>query len=98
MIMNTFYRLLTVCALSFASVTGAFALGGLDPTFGTAGKVITDFGSTSDVAADLALQTDGKIVVVGDTVSAGVSRFAVARYHTNGTLDTTFNSTGKVIT
>jgi hypothetical protein len=41
--------------------------GDLDPTFGTDGKVLTDFDHSTDIANAVALQTDGKLVVVGTT-------------------------------
>src|SRR2546428_6574218 len=70
------------------------ASGNLDPTFGTGGKVTTDFSGGEDAAFAVVLQPDGKIVV------AGRSRgdFALARYNSNGTLDTTFGSAGNVTT
>jgi uncharacterized delta-60 repeat protein len=72
--------------------------GGLDTTFGGSGKVTTDFGSSSDTALDIAIQTDGKVVVVGHTVPLGQVDFAIARYNSDGSLDTTFGIGGKVIT
>lgn len=69
--------------------------GSLDTSFGTAGKLTTDMGGLSD-AFSLALQADGKIVLGGST-STG-NNFAVARYDTNGNLDTSFEYDGKVIT
>ncbi|HVF45027.1 MAG TPA: hypothetical protein VM936_18525 [Pyrinomonadaceae bacterium] len=76
--------------------------GSLDTTFGGGtGKVVTDFNGTSDRIWGVALQSDGKIVAAGETVSAvfpGTNDIALARYNTNGTLDTTFNVTGKVTT
>ncbi|MDZ7953955.1 putative Ig domain-containing protein [Nostoc sp. DedQUE09] len=67
--------------------------GSLDSTFGTAGKVATNLGST-DIAYSIALQDDGKILLAG--VSS--SNFAVVRYNNNGSLDTSFGTAGKVIT
>jgi uncharacterized delta-60 repeat protein len=64
----------------------------LDPTFGTGGKVTTHF-----MGNGLALQSDGKIVVVGRT-SALPSPFVVARYNPDGSLDTTFGTGGTVTT
>ncbi len=81
---------------------GRFALirydtdGTLDTTFGGDGKVATNFTSEDDFATSIALQADGKIVVAGGV--GGVSRFGLARYNTDGTLDTTFGGDGKVIT
>lgn len=75
--------------------------GSLDTTFNGTGKVVTDFNGTSDRVWGVALQSDGKIVAVGETVSAvfpGTNDIALARYNTDGTLDTTFNATGKVTT
>lgn len=69
----------------------------LDPTFGNNGKVITAFGTADDLALRLALQPDGKIVVVGVAGDSSFnSDFAVARYNSNGTLDTSFDGDGKV--
>jgi uncharacterized delta-60 repeat protein len=63
--------------------------GTLDLTFNTTGKVLTDFtGSGSyDALQALAVQSDGKIVAVGESISSGGLSFAVARYTTTGTLD-----------
>jgi uncharacterized delta-60 repeat protein len=51
------------------------------------------------VINDIALQPDGKIVAVGriKNGTAGNNDVLVVRYNTNGTLDTTFNTTGYVI-
>ena len=65
--------------------------GTLDDSFGTGGRVLTDFGST-DVARAVALQSDGKIVVAGNASVGGGYDFAVARYRPNGTLDTGFGT------
>ena len=80
---------------------GDFALvrynsdGSLDTSFGVGGKKTTDIGSsTTDAANAVAIQNDGKIVVAG--TSDG--NFALARYNYNGSLDTTFGTTGIVTT
>src|SRR5262245_27180300 len=67
--------------------------GALDNTFGTAGKVTTDFGGVESGNA-IAIVNDGRFVVVG---SSG-SNFAVVRYNANGTLDTSFDGDGKATT
>ena len=78
--------------------------GVLDPTFGNAGAVITNFGSgalalpTQDVASAVAVQPDGKIVVVGvswDSVGP-YGNLALARYNPDGSLDSTFGVGGLV--
>lgn len=74
--------------------------GSLDTTFGTNGKTDADFGA-HESAFGVAIQPDGKIVEVGIYSNTGYSpdaAFAVARYNADGSLDTTFNGTGKVIT
>jgi uncharacterized delta-60 repeat protein len=43
--------------------------GRLDPTFGTEGKVTTDFRGLDDVASALVLQPDGKLVAAGSSPS-----------------------------
>ena len=66
-----------------------------DTTFGVAGKVHSDFGAQNfDRARSAALQPDGRIVAVGFAISqnGGVQNFAVARYDSNGVLDTSFGT------
>jgi uncharacterized delta-60 repeat protein len=76
------------------------AAGDLDTTFGGNGKVTTRFAGDAQGHA-VAIQTDGKIVVVGEApLSPGqpASKFAVTRYKPDGTLDDTFGGDGKVTT
>ena len=74
------------------------ANGTFDTSFNSTGKVITPIGSSDDYGYSVALQPDGKIVVAGYCVSGANLDFCLARYLANGTLDTSFGSTGKVIT
>lgn len=69
------------------------ATGDLDITFDSDGKVITS-ALNFDEARSLAIQQDGKIVVVGSTFDGTTYDFAIARYLPNGTLDVTFDSDG----
>ena len=69
--------------------------GSLDTTFGGDGKVTTNLSRQDDVAYGLAIQPDGKIVVAG---TSGFARFALARYNTDGSLDTSFSGDGKLTT
>jgi uncharacterized delta-60 repeat protein len=72
--------------------------GSLDPSFGNNGKVTTDF-SSSDVLKSGIQQSDGKIVVGGKIVgNVGFGDFGLARYNSDGTLDTSFGTNGKVTT
>ncbi len=72
--------------------------GTLDSTFGTNGKLTTDFGNSNDVANSVVIQNDGKIVAAGYTNGGTYDDFAIIRYNSNGTLDASFGSGGKVIT
>jgi uncharacterized delta-60 repeat protein len=75
-----------------------YATGVLDENFGTNGRVVTDFGSDSQIRA-IAIQPDGKIVAVGTVRdAANLTDFALARYNSDGTLDTSFGAAGKVVT
>jgi uncharacterized delta-60 repeat protein len=72
--------------------------GTLDATFGMGGKVTTAVGTSDEYAYALAIQSDGKLVAVGETNTNGNWNFAVVRYNANGTLDSTFGVGGKVTT
>ncbi|HEY0110736.1 MAG TPA: delta-60 repeat domain-containing protein, partial [Fibrella sp.] len=71
--------------------------GTLDNTFDGDGIVRTDFGG-DDGATSMFVQADGKIVVAGYSIVGGNGVFAVARYNTNGSLDNTFDTDGRVTT
>lgn len=72
--------------------------GVLDGSFGTGGKVTTAVGSGSDAAYGVAVQSDGKIVVVGISLIGSSYDFALVRYTTSGDLDSSFGTGGKVTT
>lgn len=72
--------------------------GTLDGTFGTGGIVTVAVGPSTDVANEVAIQADGKIVVAGYTSNAGVFEIAVLRLNDDGTLDTGFDGDGLAIT
>ena len=74
------------------------AAGALDTTFSTTGKLITPVGAGNNVGNSVAVQVDGKIVVAGYCANGGNQDFCLVRYKTDGSLDTTFNATGKLIT
>jgi len=89
------------------NVTYDFALarynpdGSLDAGFGIGGKVTTDFFGEDDVAEAVVIQPDGKIVAAGSAARTSALEsidFALARYNSNGSLDTSFGSGGKVTT
>lgn len=97
--MNTNYKSIVLAtSLFFALATSISAApGDLDPTFGNGGKR-TDW---TGYASGVAIQPDGKIVVVGDynrCCSADID-FRVARYNPDSSPDTTFGGgTGRVTT
>ena len=78
--------------------------GKLDTTFGDispydpsqhTGQVTTDFDNGSgDGASSMVIQSDGKILLAGSSNN----HFALARYNSNGSLDTSFDGDGKVTT
>jgi uncharacterized delta-60 repeat protein len=67
--------------------------GVLDTTFNSFGYVTTLVG-TSCQANDLVLQSNGNIIVTGKTAFNNVENIIVARYTTNGILDTSFGTAG----
>jgi uncharacterized delta-60 repeat protein len=72
--------------------------GSLDTNFDSDGKVTTEVGSSDDYAESVAIQSDGKIVAAGYSSNGGNNDFALVRYNTDGSLDTSFDSDGKVTT
>jgi uncharacterized delta-60 repeat protein len=84
------------------TLDAGFGAGGVDGN----GRVSTNFdlepngAGTTDSPAAVALQSDGKIVVVGktDPVGSDLGDFAIARYEADGDLDPTFDNDGLVTT
>jgi uncharacterized delta-60 repeat protein len=74
--------------------------GALDPSFGAGGFTTTRVGAGASAAQAVALEPDGRILVVGTAFSNGQTDddFAVARYTTDGNLDARFGSEGIVTT
>lgn len=95
-----------VAGESYSTVTNNydFALvrynsdGSLDTTFSGDGKVTTDFNAGHDHGYSVAIQSDGKVVVGGTSEYGFDDRFALARYNSDGTLDTSFGVDGKITT
>lgn len=81
-----------------AGLPGLLAAGDLDPSFGTGGIGTVPIGPGDDQIQGVALQPDGKIVAVGYSHNGSNYDFAVARFHPDGTLDTSFGAGGKVTT
>jgi uncharacterized delta-60 repeat protein len=64
--------------------------GSLDPSFSGDGKQTTDFAFGVAGARGMAIQADGKIIAVGESLAG----FALARFNPNGSLDTSFSGDG----
>ena len=65
--------------------------GTLDSTFGTSGVVTTSFGGITNFGYHLAIQGDGKLLLAGGSFDGTQWDYALARYNSDGTLDTSFN-------
>ncbi|MBS1795757.1 MAG: VCBS repeat-containing protein [Acidobacteria bacterium] len=72
--------------------------GAVDTTFGTNGKVYTDFSAGDDQLQKLLVQSNGKITAVGLMRYGANQNFAQARYEPNGALDKTFGACGRIVT
>jgi uncharacterized delta-60 repeat protein len=70
--------------------------GSLDTSYSGDGKATVNFSAEDDPAFALAQQADGKIVAAGQAFEYPDGRFALARFRTNGALDLTFGTGGKV--
>jgi uncharacterized delta-60 repeat protein len=75
--------------------------GTLDPTFGIGGETSVPFSdSATEQANALAIAPDGKIIVAGSAFKtfATPPDFAVRRYNSDGSIDTSFGAGGAVTT
>ncbi|MBV9960897.1 MAG: hypothetical protein JO072_01505 [Parafilimonas sp.] len=74
--------------------------GSPDTKFGSGGATLVTIGASDDKAFALAIQTDGKLVLAGESyLSGGFSyRVAVVRLKTTGTPDNNFGTNGIVTT
>ncbi len=68
--------------------------GTLTPGFGNAGTVTTDISGSGDFAENLAIDAQGRIILVGRATSSTILDMALARYNPDGTLDTSFANHG----
>lgn len=87
--------LVALAVLLPASGASAAAPGELDPTFGVGGKMQTPFGPES-YAGGVAVQSDGKILVVGTPEAS--KGFSIARLLPNGSPDPSWGEGGVVTT
>jgi len=80
------------------SLARSNADGSLDSSFDGDGKVLTAIGPSGDLGYSLALQADNKILLAGYSYNGGDYDFALARFLPDGTLDSSFDGDGKLIT
>ncbi|HVK15496.1 MAG TPA: hypothetical protein VM533_01020, partial [Fimbriiglobus sp.] len=75
--------------------------GAPDPAFGVGGQVLVPVGAGNSSASAVAVQADGKVVVVGNArVTSDPysdNQFAVVRLNPDGSLDPAFGTGGKVL-
>ncbi len=71
--------------------------GSLDNSFSSNGWDTLNFGGTDNRCEALAIQPDGKIIVAGNGHNGWDPDLALARYNTDGTLDNSFGTGGKVL-
>ncbi|HEX6125097.1 MAG TPA: FG-GAP-like repeat-containing protein [Pyrinomonadaceae bacterium] len=97
-------RIITVgYAQNAGSAVRQFALarytvnGVLDTTFGTGGRVFTTIAGGNAYAYDAAIQANGRIVVGGMLDTGSRRSSVIARYNSNGTLDTSFSGDGVLV-
>ena len=71
----------------------------LDNTFGSSGYSTTDFGNSQDKVYAISIRPDGRIILAGNSYDPLISTFldfGIASYNTDGSLDTTFDTDGKM--
>lgn len=72
--------------------------GSLDLNFDTDGIVTTAIGSSYGLAYAVSLQPDEKILVAGFSSNGTNNDFTLVRYNSDGSLDLSFDTDGKVVT
>jgi uncharacterized delta-60 repeat protein len=88
-----------VCG-SYAGVTSGFALvryranGGLDPSFGSSGRVVTNFPGQQEAICTAVTLVGAKVMAVGTVWDGSTYSFAAARYRRDGMPDPTFDGDG----
>jgi uncharacterized delta-60 repeat protein len=74
------------------------AFGGLDPTFGSGGIVVSTLGPGTGIVRHLLRQPDGKLVAIGEVRVGSAQSFGAARFESDGSVDTGFGTGGEVVT
>jgi len=91
--------LLVSCSDDHSSHPNSIILGKLDKTFNSPNGfvVFNDPSGNNDVGVETAIQSDGKIVVMGYTFDGSRNKVLVLRYNIDGTLDHTFGTEGYAV-
>ena len=86
-------------ALTFSDVSLIRLVGdgSLDSTFNGNGKLVLNLANAADRIYDTVVQPDGKIVAVGYAFGGGFTQPAVARFNSNGSIDSSFASQGSLV-
>ncbi len=71
--------------------------GDLDTSFSAGGVALTPVGTGDAEGFGIALQSDGKILAVGQASNGSNSDIAIVRYNPDGTLDATFDGDGRAM-
>lgn len=72
--------------------------GSLDTSFDGDGKLATTFGTSQARAQAVSIQRDGRVVATGYCATPLTANFCLARYNSDGSLDTSFGSGGMLVT
>lgn len=95
---------LVIAGRSFNAINDDFTLvrytaaGLLDASFNGTGKVVTPVDFDNDGAYAVIQDSDETLTAAGFSSSFGNDNFALVRYNLNGSVDSNFNSSGKVTT
>jgi uncharacterized delta-60 repeat protein len=80
------------------SMIKLMADGTFDTTFGNQGQVIIPFDGFRAEVNEIIVRPDGKIILAGNVyISGGEYNFGIVLLNPDGSLDTSFNETGKVV-
>ena len=91
----------SILALSISSSIAHATDGHTDESFGSSGVASVSIAPSGDTTADVAVQSDGKIIVAGSgsfPAGSGSYDFVLTRFDTDGSLDTSFSGDGVVNT
>src|SRR3954471_15264941 len=94
---SSFLIVVAMLVLAGARSGARAAVGDLDPSFGNGGMITTDFGTRDDYGHSVAIQPDGKIVLVGQSGVYPLFHSAVLRFMPDGSFDQSFGNGGSVV-